>query len=173
MVNFPHIKMVYTRSMGPPDPLRVFIRDSELRTTFPFRRLPIELRLYVWKAYCDDMTPDPRILSFDIEYGQFYSSARRRVCTRVQPGTFLPEQTRELRRMLAVHRESRHMALGLFPDTLAWGSAQSGPLVRFNKSRDICLLIFSVGHTSFSSDSSGVQRARKVQRRSSQASRTK
>ncbi|KAJ0164396.1 hypothetical protein CTA2_1091 [Colletotrichum tanaceti] len=98
------------------------------RAFFPeFRKLPIELRHRIWQFFCPDLAPLPRVLSFQM------------VCSPKQDSIWesatLENQIAAASAMLAVHRESRELALKAFPDTLAIREGRR--LVRFHKQRDV------------------------------------
>ncbi|KAK6218415.1 hypothetical protein QIS74_06295 [Colletotrichum tabaci] len=98
------------------------------RAFFPeFRRLPIELRHRIWQFFCLDLALLPRVLSFQM------------VCSPKQDSIWesatLENQIAAASAMLAVHRESRELALKAFPDTLAIREGRR--LVRFHKQRDV------------------------------------
>ncbi|KAK1983671.1 hypothetical protein LZ30DRAFT_587883 [Colletotrichum cereale] len=98
------------------------------RVFFPeFRRLPIELRHRVWQFFCPDLALFPRVLSFQI------------VCSPKQDSIWesatLENQIAAASAMLAVHHESRELALKAFPDTLAIREGRR--VVRFHKQRDV------------------------------------
>ncbi|KAK2026426.1 hypothetical protein LX32DRAFT_503217, partial [Colletotrichum zoysiae] len=98
------------------------------RVFFPeFRRLPIELRHRVWQFFCPDLALSPRVLSFQV------------VCSPKQDSIWesatLENQIAAASAMLAVHHESRELALKAFPDTLAIREGRR--VVRFHKQRDV------------------------------------
>ncbi|EFQ25977.1 hypothetical protein CGRA01v4_14390 [Colletotrichum graminicola] len=98
------------------------------RVFFPeFRRLPIELRHRIWQFFCPDLALFPRVLSFQV------------VCSPKQDSIWesatLENQIAAASAMLAVHHESRELALKAFPDTLAIREGRR--LVRFHKHRDV------------------------------------
>ncbi|GKT46110.1 uncharacterized protein ColSpa_06291 [Colletotrichum spaethianum] len=98
------------------------------RAFFPeFRRLPIELRHRIWQFFCPDLALLPRVISFQT------------VCSPKQDSIWesatLENQIAAASAMLAVHRESRELALKAFPDTLAIREGRR--IVRFHKQRDV------------------------------------
>ncbi|KZL84345.1 hypothetical protein CI238_11686 [Colletotrichum incanum] len=98
------------------------------RAFFPeFRRLPIELRHRIWQFFCPDLALKPRVISFQM------------VCSPKQDSIWesatLENQIAAANAMLAVHRESRELALKAFPDTLAIREGRR--IVRFHKQRDV------------------------------------
>lgn len=99
---------------------------------FPqFKRLPIELRHRIWEFFCPDLTARSRV--YDLK--AFLSHNRRGVD--IVEGPFLEQQTRPARDMLAVHHESRQLALKAFPDTLP---LYNSAVLRFNAHRDVIAL---------------------------------
>ena len=115
---------------------------------FPFLSLPIELRFRIWKEYCPDLHGHPRILDFTTVIKDYQVPARGRPLTVHEPvsvrnGRFLAEKTRSVRCVLAVHAESRSLALQVFPDTLP-ANVNRGKrryfVVRFSKERDVIFL---------------------------------
>jgi hypothetical protein len=99
---------------------------------FPqFKRLPFELRHRIWEFFCPDLTAKSRVFWFQAHYN--HGSLR----VSIGEGPFLEQQTRPARAMLALHRETRELALKAFPDTLAFGRDS---VVRFNSERDVVML---------------------------------
>ncbi|TEA15701.1 hypothetical protein C8034_v002213 [Colletotrichum sidae] len=94
-----------------------------------FKKLPIELRHRIWHFFCPDLDihHSPRVLSF-----QFLCNPKQDV---VWEGTVLENQIRAVDVMLAVHHESREIALRAFPDTLV--IRQGRRIIHFNKHRDV------------------------------------
>ncbi|TDZ32440.1 hypothetical protein C8035_v012299 [Colletotrichum spinosum] len=94
-----------------------------------FKKLPIELRHRIWHFFCPDLDihHSPRVLSF-----QFLCNPKQDV---VWEGTVLENQIRPVDVMLAVHHESREIALRAFPDTLV--IRQGRRIIHFNKQRDV------------------------------------
>lgn len=116
---------------------------SLLPDRFPlFQQLPPELRMYVWEAYCPELTADSRVLEFDVDL------TRRRAggpeeCT-VFNGIFLRTATHRVRKVLAVCRESRQLALRHLPDVLVFshfgGLPEHDSIVHFCSARDVIYL---------------------------------
>ncbi|WYZ46634.1 hypothetical protein EsH8_IX_000859 [Colletotrichum jinshuiense] len=103
-------------------------RRRRPRAFFPeFRKLPIELRHRIWQYFCPDLAPSPRVYSF-----QMICYPKQDV---IWEGAVLEHQIAPADAMLAVHRESREIALKAFPDTLAIREGRR--TVRFNKQRDV------------------------------------
>ncbi|KDN70122.1 hypothetical protein CSUB01_08797 [Colletotrichum sublineola] len=98
------------------------------RAFFPeFRRLPIELRHRIWQFFCPDLALFPRVLSFQVVPSPKQDS--------VWESATLENQIVAPSAMLAIHHESRELALKAFPDTLAIREGRR--LVRFHKQRDV------------------------------------
>ncbi|KAK3306096.1 uncharacterized protein B0T15DRAFT_534319 [Chaetomium strumarium] len=106
---------------------------------FPqFTRLPIELRYRIWELFCPDLTAKGRVYSFPIDSPRNYRS-NAPLDLGVMAREMLKQQTEPARVTLAVHRESRQLALKAFPDTLSFDreSCDEKGLVRFDSKRDI------------------------------------
>ncbi|SPO06278.1 uncharacterized protein DNG_08967 [Cephalotrichum gorgonifer] len=99
-----------------------------------FARLPAELRWKIWEAFCPHVSSAPQALTFGLD----------RAAKKVFPDEkgFLAQSTAEVRAVLAVHRESRSIALAALPHTITF----RGGLVRLNRDRDIILLVPSFPH---------------------------
>lgn len=128
-------------------------------TSFPqFTRLPPELRCHIWELYCPDLTMSARLLDFQVgrKLGTNLDSPVEPSDFVVYEGPSLNTSTRRIRKVLAVHNESRALALSALPDTLTfrWTTDRKAflmlqqpgddiPLhtgiVRFRKERDIVL----------------------------------
>ncbi|KAB5513257.1 hypothetical protein GE09DRAFT_634233 [Coniochaeta sp. 2T2.1] len=101
-------------------------------TTFPqFMELPPELRHQIWGMFCPDLVAKARLYQVLVR-GPFART------TYTEESPFLEQQTAPARAVLAVHRESRALALRTLPDTFPIGP--SGCVVRFNKEKDIVCL---------------------------------
>ncbi|KAK4034948.1 hypothetical protein C8A01DRAFT_48778 [Parachaetomium inaequale] len=99
---------------------------------FPqFKRLPFELRHRIWEFFCPDLIAKSHVFWFQANYDYGFSSVT------IGEGPFLEQQTRPARAMLALHRETRELALKAFPDTLVFGSHG---FVRFDSERDVVVL---------------------------------
>ncbi|KAH6689788.1 hypothetical protein F5X68DRAFT_260386 [Plectosphaerella plurivora] len=99
------------------------------RRDFPqFMKLPIELRLRVWELFCPDLNNARRVFEIRLQH----SAAITWFPTHT--GT-LQTMTESSRAVLAVHQESRKLALTWFPDTLP--ICDPAGEVRFNRERDI------------------------------------
>ena len=103
---------------------------------FPqFRRLPYELRCRVWAFFCPELTAKSCVYWFHLQQCRIKSDGARGLVA--FEGPFLEQQTRPARAMLAVHHESRQLALKAFPDTLSFGSEG---ILRLNSARDVVFL---------------------------------
>jgi hypothetical protein len=107
-----------------------------------FSRLPPELRMYIWEAFCPELIADSRVLEFDVDL------TRRRTggpaeCL-VFNGIFLRTATHRMRKVLAVNRESRQLALRYLPDALVFshfdGLPEQNSVVHFNSKKDVIYL---------------------------------
>ncbi|KAF6798215.1 hypothetical protein CMUS01_15727 [Colletotrichum musicola] len=106
-------------------------RSRGPRAYFPhFKKLPIEMRHRIWQYFCPDLQPSPRVFSF-----QMMPSPKQSV---ISESATLENQIAHVNAMLGVHRESRELALKVFPDALA--IRQGRGTVRFNKQRDVVLI---------------------------------
>ncbi|KAG7284618.1 hypothetical protein NEMBOFW57_009223 [Staphylotrichum longicolle] len=102
---------------------------------FPqFKRLPFELRHQIWEWFCPDLTAKSRVYWFHALWTRRRSGRYDMV---VGEGPLLEQQTRPARAMLAVHQESRQLALKAFPDTLSF---DNHGILRFNAARDVVFL---------------------------------
>ncbi|KAM7220284.1 hypothetical protein V8F06_004250 [Rhypophila decipiens] len=106
---------------------------------FPqFSRLPIELRHYVWEFFCPALAARSRVYEFIYWPGKVSSFGGRETAEfRITEN--LKAQTRELRIVMAVHRESRYFAQRRLPDTLQFGPRQ-GYELPFNKVNDVIFI---------------------------------
>lgn len=129
---------------------------GEEGASFPhFNRLPPELRCIIWEMYCPDLRAPARFLEFQIESSSgcagLHDDASRYVAL---PGSAMGNSTRRIRKLLAVHRESRALVMRTLPDSLAFSytanlsanrrrdGKQKGGLgtVRFHGERDVVML---------------------------------
>lgn len=125
---------------------------SELHFFPQFKRLPFELRQQIWEFFCPDLAVKSRVYHFQLmtEKPEWQRSRKRESGgPEIWSGAFLEPQTRPARAMLAVHRESRQLALKAFPDLLLF---ERHGLVRFNSKSDVVLL-----HVQSHTDLSGLQ----------------
>ncbi|KAK3903795.1 hypothetical protein C8A05DRAFT_43039 [Staphylotrichum tortipilum] len=105
--------------------------------SFPqFARLPFELRHRIWEYFCPDLTAKSRVYWLRLALSP---ALRRGVPPTfvILEGPFVEQQTRPARTMLAVHHQSRQMALKAFPDSL---SILGDGIVRFSSARDVVFL---------------------------------
>ncbi|KAL2022177.1 hypothetical protein VTK56DRAFT_6006 [Thermocarpiscus australiensis] len=107
--------------------------DRELHSFPQFKLLPAELRALIWEFFCPDLTVKSRVFSFSVPL-----LTRGQWDIEFMQGPHIEQQTRAVRAMLAVHHESRQLALKAFPDTLSFG--RNGAIVRFNANLDIIYL---------------------------------
>ncbi|KAL2131511.1 hypothetical protein VTI74DRAFT_4932 [Chaetomium olivicolor] len=110
--------------------------DDTVLEFFPqFKRLPVELRHRIWEFFCPDLAVKSRVYWFQmVLHRRHWSSGRQEVSPQIYPGPLLEQQTRAARVMMAVHQESRELALKAFPDTLTL--ADKGQ-IRFHAQRDL------------------------------------
>lgn len=97
-----------------------------------FARLPAELRWKIWETFCPHVASTPLALTFGLGPALKTVSPDEHGCLR--------KSTAEVRAVLAVHRESRSIALAALPHTITF----RGGLVRLSRDRDIILLIPSL-----------------------------
>lgn len=104
---------------------------------FPkFMQLPPEIREMVWAASCPDLGSEPRV--FELHLHTIISPPGAvhlpNVVRGIVAGPQLESQTASMRAVLAVHRESRALALKSAPHEL---SLSNGELVRYHEERDV------------------------------------
>lgn len=101
-----------------------------------FLDLSTELRIQIWEYVCPDLRAQPRML--DCAIRSFAKSAQPDVLHIVR-GLNLAEKTRSLRCVLAVHQDSRSLALSVFPDKLTLERYKKGRTgdIWFHKRRDV------------------------------------
>jgi hypothetical protein len=105
--------------------------------SFPqFARLPFELRLRIWEYFCPDLTAKSRVYWLRLALSPALGRGVPPTFV-ILEGPFVEQQTRPARAMLAVHHESRQMALKAFPDALP--IIGDGRL-RFSSTRDVVFL---------------------------------
>lgn len=90
--------------------------EEEEIDSFPFTRLPPELRLRVWTLFCPDLLGAPRVLDFNVH--DSLSPTRKSPCKVIGAGMCLEDQTRALRCVFATNQQSRAIAKERFPDEL-------------------------------------------------------
>lgn len=119
--------------------------ESEIVPFPQFLRLPLELRIRIWEMFCPDLTCNARILEFDVSpCSAAYAHAPGRPkslrnCLTPKEGITLEGQTLPLRDLLAVHSESRALALKAFPETLSMDVTPDS-IVSFNSDKDVVLI---------------------------------
>ncbi|TPX16524.1 uncharacterized protein E0L32_003818 [Thyridium curvatum] len=101
-------------------------------TFYQFKRLPPEMRQRVWEMFCPDLLANPRVYTVLLQYED---------STYLAEGPTLSQQTAPARTVLAVHRESRALALRRLPDSFNIESQDA--IVRFNKESDV---VYMAGH---------------------------
>lgn len=110
--------------------------DYTPHDAFPkFMHLPPELRRRIWELFCPDLVAKARVLPFMLSPSS--AIMQRPDDHSVQDHFALADQTEELRAMLATHRESRSIAVMVFPDELRMDAVAGDAVVRFNKQRDV------------------------------------
>jgi hypothetical protein len=116
-------------------------QDSYLDSFPQFGRLPSELRNTIWELFCPELCARHRVLDFQISYGTALhpDSASSFVWT-VRDGIALGDQTKNLRTVFAVHKESRALATNAFPDSLSIDAGSGDATVRFNRNSDVVLM---------------------------------
>ncbi|EXK34615.1 hypothetical protein FOMG_09998 [Fusarium oxysporum f. sp. melonis 26406] len=116
-------------------------QDSYLDSFPQFGRLPSELRNTIWELFCPELCARHRVLDFQISYGTALhpDSASSFVWT-VRDGIALGDQTKNLRTVFAVHKESRALASNAFPDSLSIDAGSGDATVRFNRNSDVVLM---------------------------------
>lgn len=107
-----------------------------------FQRLPPELRMYIWEAYCPELAADSRVLEFDVDLTRRKAGGPEE-CT-VFNGIFLRTATHRIRKVLAVNHESRELVLRYLPNTLIFshfdGLPEQDSIVHFNGQKDVIYL---------------------------------
>jgi len=90
---------------------------------FPqFARLPFELQMKIWEAFCPDLTANVRL--FDL------TGPNRE---------FLRDRTFPVRAVMAVHQKSRQFALKSLPHSLSYTYKEEGLFIHFNRDKDIVI----------------------------------
>lgn len=117
------------------------ISSAKTTSSFPqFIRLPLELRYRVWELFCPDLTAKARVYWLQYSTPSPYQPPIRPPKSHpVYDGPLLDAQTRPARTMMAVHRESRQLALKALPDVLRF-QPKGKAWLRFNARRDIIYL---------------------------------
>ncbi|KPM44945.1 hypothetical protein AK830_g1669 [Neonectria ditissima] len=118
--------------------------DPFHRSFSKFLQLPFELRQRVWELFC----PELRLRSCIFEFHMTPGTARYHdpslpatasVWT-VTDWLNLGDQTRSIRRLLSVHRESRATAIKRFPDSLSIEGGSGDAIVRFDRDNDVAMM---------------------------------
>ncbi|KAK4107179.1 hypothetical protein N656DRAFT_785549 [Canariomyces notabilis] len=119
-------------------------QDSQEPFFFPqFKRLPFELRERIWQFFCPDLTAKARAFHFHCvppsahELAHGYRPPKDAPMVPIWNHAFLEQQTRPARTMLALHRETRELALRSFPDALSF---RRNSILRFNAKTDVIFL---------------------------------
>lgn len=89
--------------------------DDDLSSFPQFMHLPAELREMIWKAFCPDLTGRPRVFEVIV---QAHEDGPASLIHRT------PDQTILNRAVLAVHRESRELALKTSPSQILFKDEQ-------------------------------------------------
>ncbi|KAG6292155.1 hypothetical protein E4U45_007010 [Claviceps purpurea] len=114
--------------------------DSATRCAFPqFMQLPPELRHHIWKLYCPDLSGNPRVLEFSLMRNEAILDRLNQHSLAIDPTVI--SQTKSLRTVLSTHRESRSIAVRIFPDELALDMRSRHAVVRFRKESDVVFLM--------------------------------
>ncbi|KAG5752038.1 hypothetical protein H9Q72_001917 [Fusarium xylarioides] len=116
-------------------------QDSYLDSFPQFGRLPSELRNTIWELFCPELCARHRVLDFQISYGTaLHPDAASSFVWTVRDGIALGDQTKNLRAVFAVHKESRALAANAFPDSLSIDAGSGDATVRFNRNSDVVLM---------------------------------
>ncbi|KAG6286674.1 hypothetical protein E4U45_008365 [Claviceps purpurea] len=102
-------------------------------------QLPPELRRHIWYFYCPDLSAKARVLEFTLKESDAPTTPSDHFSLKTDPT--LASQTRSLRAMLSTHRESRSIAVRIFPDELALDMGSRRAIVRFRKESDVVFLM--------------------------------
>ncbi|PHH79869.1 hypothetical protein CDD80_3602 [Ophiocordyceps camponoti-rufipedis] len=112
--------------------------SSSSGTSFScFMQFPPELRARVWEMFCSDLEAKARVLRFMVMPNSEFAGNLV-----VSPNVI--DQTRPLRRLMAVHRESRRLAKVVYPHTLHFKADYDGKedaSMVFNQYSDIIALV--------------------------------
>ncbi|KAF5025445.1 hypothetical protein F66182_2468 [Fusarium sp. NRRL 66182] len=118
-----------------------FDRDPPTDYFPQFSRLPIELRHRIWELFCPELRARYRVLDFIISYGTArHPEAATSFVWTVRDGLALEDQTKNLRTVLAVHKESRALATNAFPHSLSIDAGSGDAIVAFNQDSDVVLV---------------------------------
>ncbi|KAF4457127.1 hypothetical protein F53441_915 [Fusarium austroafricanum] len=107
-----------------------------------FCQLPPELRHRVWEFFCPELCARYRVLDFQISYGTArHPEAESAFVWTVRDGIALGDQTKNLRTVFAVHKDSRALATNAFPHSLSIDAGPEGDAtVPFNRNSDVVLM---------------------------------
>lgn len=108
--------------------------------SFPkFMQLPPEIREMIWAAFCPDLGSEPRVFELHLHTVISPPGAVHlpTIVHGIVAGPQLESQTEPMRAVLAVHRESRALALKSAPNEF---SLSDGELVRYHEERDVLLI---------------------------------
>ncbi|CEJ83833.1 hypothetical protein VHEMI03274 [[Torrubiella] hemipterigena] len=111
----------------------------------PFLRLPIELRMKIWETYCPDLTSPGRVLQFVLKGGSAHLRPKAwnhdDEFLTIWDGRELSDQSYHLRHVMAVHKESRYLAMRLYPDVVKIDGGDDGKaMIRVSRDRDVFFL---------------------------------
>ncbi|KAF4340784.1 sarcoplasmic reticulum histidine-rich calcium-binding precursor [Fusarium beomiforme] len=118
------------------------LRQDSYLDSFPqFGSLPSELRNTIWELFCPELCARHRVLDFQISYGTArHPDASTSFVWTVRDGVALEDQTKNLRTVFSVHKESRALATNAFPDSLSIDAGSGDAIVRFNRNSDVILM---------------------------------
>lgn len=96
--------------------------------SFPmFGQLPAELRLRIWEMYCSELRRKQRVI-------QVYVQREGRLT----PAVTMDQQTKAVRQLMSISRETRAMGLKALPDVLPVGhSKYDKAVIRFDAETDL------------------------------------
>ena len=124
---FPSYRLTYTNVFGEP--------AKGSRSFHFFLHLPPEIQHRVWQLFCPELAIASRVYRLSVSTGDLDWPY---IC--VYDALTLALATREVRRVLSVHRASRDLAMRVLPDTLpldlAWTDDEKG-ILRFNRRKDV------------------------------------
>ncbi|KAG6358013.1 hypothetical protein INS49_013896 [Diaporthe citri] len=116
---------------------------SYVEYSFPkFMQLPPEIREMVWGAFCPDLGSEPRVFELHLRTVISPPGAVHlpNIVQGIVAGPQLESQTKPVRAVLAVHRESRELALKSAPHEL---SLSDGELVHYHEERDVLFVAWT------------------------------
>ncbi|KAG6219829.1 hypothetical protein E4U34_003340 [Claviceps purpurea] len=113
------------------------------RSAFPqFMQLPPELRQHIWCFYCPDLSGKPRVLEFTFKKHEAIRDRLNKYSLAIDPTVI--SQTKSLRAVFSTHRDSRSIAVRVFPDVLALDMGSRRAIVRYRKKKDVNLAVEQV-----------------------------